>query len=272
MMRGIFACARDAFSLFQLHMKHDERTLRGYFGDNGSFSTILAAGDVAIVAIDLRSERTLNQVASAATYNELKHRMLQMNCKHALCVVGIPILYPPHTSIHHVIDKMNPDDKNEFFATLLKKFNKNLRLCVLLRFFCCRVCNFRATYVCIHRNGPFGEPENLDDLNDHWTSQGHAQEQLSFMKLLHHVATQLPCRITILSGDVHTCCVQELQPALHGPSLMVNIVTSGMRHSPMPSVVAAFIKELPCQRDIPLGDALWDVVPRQWQKVRVYGC
>jgi hypothetical protein len=53
--------------------------------------------------------------------------MQQMKCKHALCVVGIPILYPPHTAIDYVIEKMNPDDKNEFYGTLLKKLNKKLQ-------------------------------------------------------------------------------------------------------------------------------------------------
>jgi len=82
---------------------------------------------VAVVAIDFRSERTMSQVASAATYAELKRRMQQMKCKHALCVVGIPILYPPHTAIDYVIEKMNPDDKHEFYGTLLKKLNKKLQ-------------------------------------------------------------------------------------------------------------------------------------------------
>ncbi len=120
------------------------------------------------------------------------------------------------------------------------------------------------------RTGPFGEPENLDDLNDHWTSELHLAEQLELLTLLRGVAMQLRCRITILSGDVHTCCVQELQPVHQVTPAMVNIVSSGMRHSPMPSVVAAFVKELPCQCDLALGgQGRWDVVPRQWQKVQV---
>jgi len=123
------------------------------------------------------------------------------------------------------------------------------------------------------RAGPFGEPENLDDLNDHWTSKHHVVEQLDFLTLLRDVAMELQCRITILSGDVHTCCVQELQPVPQGPPLMVNIVTSGMRHSPMPAVVAALVKELPCQSDLSLGgEGRWDVVPRQWQKVHLCCC
>jgi hypothetical protein len=77
----------------------------------------------------------------------------------------------------------------------------------------------------------------------------------------------MPCRITILSGDVHTSCVHELQPVLEGQTLVVNIVSSGIRHSPMPAVVASVIKNLPCQTNLPIGDKLWNVVPREWQKV-----
>ncbi len=126
-MQGIFACAREMFCLFQLHMTCDERDARGYFGGNESFSTILRANDVAIVVVDLRSEKTRTQFASAATYSELKIRMLKLNCRHIFCVVGIPVLYPPLTTIHNVIDSMNPSDKNTFLAFQLKQLNKSLK-------------------------------------------------------------------------------------------------------------------------------------------------
>ena len=108
----------------------------------------------------------------------------------------------------------------------------------------------------------------LDDLNDHWTCDEHLLEQLSFLRLLHEVVTTLPSAITILSGDVHTSCVQELQAALDGRALLVNIVSSGVRHTPMPSAVASIMQTLPCQRDLPLGEERWNIVSRRWQKVR----
>jgi hypothetical protein len=92
-------------------------------------------------------------------------------------------------------------------------------------------------------------------------------EQLSFLRLLHEVAATLPSAITILSGDVHTSCVQELQAALDGRALLVNIVSSGVRHTPMPSVVASVMQALPCQRDLPLGEERCNIVSRRWQKV-----
>ncbi len=110
----------------------------------------------------------------------------------------------------------------------------------------------------------------MDDLNDHWTCEAHAQEQLFVLQLLHDVAASMPCHITILSGDVHTSCVHELQPMLEGPPLVVNIVSSGIRHSPMPAVVALVIKNLPCQTNLPIGDKLWSVVPREWKKVALF--
>jgi hypothetical protein len=141
---------------------------------------------------------------------------------------------------------------------------------------CYQKCKFAAVDDCFCRTGPFGEPENLDDLNDHWTSKRHLMEQLDFLKLLRDMRMKLQCGITILSGDVHTCCVQELRAMPQGPALgiepaiMVNIVSSGMRHSPMPAVVAAFVKELPCQSDLALGgEGVCRVVPQQWQKVQV---
>jgi hypothetical protein len=126
-MRGIFACAREMFCLFQLHMTCDERAILGYFGGSCSLSTILPANDVAVVVLDLRSERTRSQFSSATTYSELKTRMLKLNCHHMLCVISIPILYPPLNTMHKVIDSMNPKDKNKFFAFHLKLLNKSLK-------------------------------------------------------------------------------------------------------------------------------------------------
>jgi hypothetical protein len=126
-MRGIFATAREMFCLFQLHITFNERLARGYFGGSDSFSTILSANDVAIVVADLRSEKSRSQFASAATYTELRNRMLKLNYRHLICVVGIPILYPPLTAMHKFIDSMNPKDKNTFFAFNLKHLNKGLK-------------------------------------------------------------------------------------------------------------------------------------------------
>ena len=126
-MRGIFDCAREAFCMFQLHMTFDERARRGYFGGSQSLCTILTANDVAIVVVDLRSERTRAQVVSATTYSELKTKMLQLTCDHVFCVLSIPVLYPPQTFMHDTINAMNPKDKNKFFAFQLKLLNKSLR-------------------------------------------------------------------------------------------------------------------------------------------------
>lgn len=117
------------------------------------------------------------------------------------------------------------------------------------------------------RHGPFGEPQLLDDVNDHWTCTPHLAEQLFFLQLLLDVATALPCAITILSGDVHTSCVHELQAARDGCALVVNIVSSGVRHSPMPFAVAGIMQALPCQFDLPVGEERCNVIARHWQKV-----
>ena len=125
-MQGIFKCAREAFCLFQLHVTFDERANRGYFKDSVSLSTVLAANDVAVCVLDLRSERSRSRFASDASYAELKNRLLQLSCRHVICVIGIPILYPPHTTLHKIIDAMNPKDLNKFFAFQLKTLNKGL--------------------------------------------------------------------------------------------------------------------------------------------------
>jgi hypothetical protein len=121
----------------------------------------------------------------------------------------------------------------------------------------------------------------LDDLNDHWTCETHTQEQIFVLELLLDVATSMLCHVTILSGDVHTSCVHELSQlqsstfsqlarVVEAQPRVVNIVSSGIRHAPMPAVVAAVIKNLSCQTNLPLVGKLWSVVPRDWQKVALF--
>jgi hypothetical protein len=272
-MQGIFQCAREAFCLFQLHVTFDERANRGYFKDSVSLSTVLAANDVAVCMLDLRSERSRTCFASAASYAELKNRLLQLSCRHILCVIGIPILYPPHTTLHKIIDSMNPKDLNKFCAFQLKTLNKGLKQYALTAAY-----SVSRVIHAFCRHGPFGEPQLLDDLNDHWTCETHIQEQIFVLQLLLEVAASMPCHITILSGDVHTSCVHELAqlqsstlsqlaPEMQVQPRVVNIVSSGIRHAPMPAVVAATVRNLSCQSNLPLVGKLWSVVPRDWQKV-----
>jgi hypothetical protein len=65
--------------------------------------------------------------------------------------------------------------------------------------------SFRKTGAFKTITNTLNEPELADDLNDHWTSDGHIVERDLFIKKLQNIARNQSLRVTFLSGDVHVC-------------------------------------------------------------------
>ena len=66
--QNIFRIAREYFSIFQLH---GAQPPDGYFPGQTAFNAGYSAGKLGVLALDMRSERTLNQVISPASWNSV---------------------------------------------------------------------------------------------------------------------------------------------------------------------------------------------------------
>jgi PhoD related phosphatase len=91
--QGIWTAAREHFALFQLAARPDD--LPEGFSDRrgGHFGCAYRIGDVGIVAPDLRSERTRNQVMGEAGWSSFNAALQSMaDCRHVLLLSSMPLV------------------------------------------------------------------------------------------------------------------------------------------------------------------------------------
>jgi hypothetical protein len=102
--RGLFASARDAFCLFQLQLAKDEAHPAKIPGQQ-AFSLGLNLGPLAILALDMRSERSdrevISQVSWKAAYDWLD--TLTGECTHLLVMSSIPVVHPDFTELEKAL-------------------------------------------------------------------------------------------------------------------------------------------------------------------------
>jgi len=153
--------------------------------------------------------------------------------EHLVIQTGVPIAYPRMVFMETALDsKLNPftalGRSGQALTGFVNKFN--------------------------------GEPELLDDLNDHWTAKPHKQERNWLIQQLQGISKTKRLRITILSGDVHCAAVgvlktlsrqtggksgknQDIPPAADY-RYMINVVTSAIVNTPPPVAVIGMVSTL----------------------------
>ena len=97
--QGIFRTAREYFRVFQLGIGPDEDragTLKG----QEHFSFAHQVGNVGVLALDMRSERTQDQVMSLRSWNSVRDWMDSIkDCAHLLVLSSIPVVHPDFSSL-----------------------------------------------------------------------------------------------------------------------------------------------------------------------------
>lgn len=211
--QGIWKEARDHFRLFQLQAKDDadlgDATLLGERG----FTYAHRIGDVAVVALDMRSERTQEQVMSLETWNRIHEWMYaelppvvdgnnvitRKGCLHLLVMSSIPVVY------------VNSNMLESAFGWLP------------------------------------GQQDLEDDFKDQWVSLTHQGERIRLIHRLLKFSKDSGCRATIVSGDVHVAALgyilSERDQAQHDEANVVNqLISSAMVHTP-PSGIVLYMME-----------------------------
>lgn len=91
----IYQRAREHFRLFQLQAKDDTDLGDARLPDQPGFTYGYFINDVGILALDMRSERTQNQVMSPATWDSVYKWMDEqaVKCKHLIVMSSIPVVY-----------------------------------------------------------------------------------------------------------------------------------------------------------------------------------
>jgi hypothetical protein len=94
--KGIFKHARDHFAIFQQHIDSGDAHPAALPGQSG-FTLGYKVGGVAILALDMRSERTMDQVLGTDTWNALVNWVSGTtggDSQHLLVMSSIPVAHP----------------------------------------------------------------------------------------------------------------------------------------------------------------------------------
>ncbi len=91
--QGIFRVARQAFELFQLRTQ-DSHPLVHRLPGSPAYNQLFEFGDIALLVLDLRTERTLEQVMSPESRVAVARALDDLEgCKHLLVMSSIPFVY-----------------------------------------------------------------------------------------------------------------------------------------------------------------------------------
>lgn len=225
-------------------------TQKGKYIKQHNHSNYLRLGrEISLLGLDCRTERDLKQIISPKTYSAVFTRLKQEitltpEVKHLLVMLGVPIFYPRLVWLEWLLT-----------STLFKPLRK------------------LATKGVINKglvNEFDGDVEVLDDLNDHWCSKHHKRERNQLVRDLVNFGAGHGVRITILSGDVHLCCIGRLKSKYHhhphthatlkgediddmnlevtdyperDPRLIFNVISSAIINAPPPDAMATLLNK-----------------------------
>ncbi|KAG0356165.1 hypothetical protein BGZ54_000820 [Gamsiella multidivaricata] len=210
----IGAVSHRFYLLFQQHTTPALVPQHGFFSAGVGENILTSLGpSTTILALDARSERTKHVVCSDQTYDLAFSKMYQeipQGTRHLLVQLGVPIAYPRLVFAENLMGSVGSILGNIASAKgVVNKLN--------------------------------GEPELLDDLNDHWTAKAHKAERNKFITRLQGFANDRKIRVTFISGDVHCAGVgrftAKIAPAEKDPQLMYQVISSAIVNEPPPEGV-----------------------------------
>ncbi|CAO3378648.1 alkaline phosphatase D family protein [Azospirillum argentinense] len=92
--RGVYTAARRHFSLFQLAAMEDAQPECVWGAPLNSFSQGFRLGDIGVLALDMRSDRTPRRVLSDRVWDALPEWLERFKgCRHLILMSSVPLLY-----------------------------------------------------------------------------------------------------------------------------------------------------------------------------------
>ncbi|KAJ3299828.1 hypothetical protein HK104_006762 [Borealophlyctis nickersoniae] len=268
--QGIGAIAQRFYWLFQLHTRPDMAANDGYIHAPRAFSWLHTLGpSVAILGVDTRTERSKHCIVSPASYEAMfaSLQSLPPSVKHLNVLLGVPIVYPRISlmdgALQGLSDSARPGQAGPGGAPAKKDtfFGKLMNTTMSVGGGQARILDvvMQKTGVWSAVMSPFGEPELLDDLVDHWTNPHHETERRVFIERLQAFALERSIRVTFLGGDVHCCGAGRLystQPGLdpaRDHRYMLQIISSAIVNTGPPAAVITML-HASSNNPIPLND------------------
>ncbi|ORY94613.1 hypothetical protein BCR43DRAFT_442511 [Syncephalastrum racemosum] len=228
----LFANACRFYFLFQHHTTLEFAQRDGMI--QGSIKTcqhiVTTLGpDIGLLSLDARGERTKFDVCQPKSYDIVFDAMYKLPpcVKHLIVCTGVPLIYPRLTLFEKAMDGAAGFN----LATLAGKTGA------------------LGDLISGSLNKWNGDPELLDDMNDHWTAGNHEVERKRFIERLQQYARERSIRVSLIGGDVHCCGTGRLyskdmkQKEEGDPHLMVQIISSAIVNVPPPQALLAILNQ-----------------------------
>jgi hypothetical protein len=260
--QGIGVVAKHFFLLFQHHATEQvARQVDGMFGERALHCVRRLSPHLGLVGLDGRFERSKEQVISPTSLALVQHQMYSLAhntpLRHILVITGIPFLYPRLERTESILRTV----KQVVHSNTISAFTQFLQQ--------------RSTLN--HVVNQFGDPELLDDLSDHWTSQEHTAERTYVIHMLQRFAYDTGVRVTLVGGDVHCAAAgyffsnigngmpYHTQDQRRDFRFMVQLVSSGMVNAP-PPLIATELVHLNSEKARTLDQHTWELMWRLFDK------
>jgi hypothetical protein len=211
--QGIYKHAREHFRLFQLQAKDDTDLGKAtLFGETG-FTYGYKVGDIAILALDMRSERTQDQVMSRQTWDRVYEWLSNT-----------------FTTSTPQKPKKVPSPEHLFVMSSIPVVYVNTNM-------------LESAF------GWFpGQQDLEDDFKDQWLSRTHQEERIRLIHRLLKFSKETLCRVTVVSGDVHVAALGYIQserdPQLDEANVINQFISSAMVHPPPPPIVLYLMEKV----------------------------
>ncbi|KAG2178204.1 hypothetical protein INT43_003457 [Umbelopsis isabellina] len=224
---GTYPADMQNAPLFQVERAVSDGMIRGTLSTCNSIITTLGP-QVAVLALDARGERTKYDICRPQTYKtifEHLYRMVPSTTRHLIVITGVPVIYPRLTFFENAMDGLR--DFN--LASLVGKTGP------------------LSGIINGQLNNWNGDPELLDDMNDHWGAGNHENERRLFIEALQKFAKHRSIRVTFIAGDVHCCAAGKLyskdmrEKEEGDPHLMMQVVSSAIVNAPPPQALLTYL-------------------------------
>ncbi|ORZ31414.1 hypothetical protein BCR44DRAFT_1516123 [Catenaria anguillulae PL171] len=258
-MQNMFVAAQRFYLLFQHHTNLQLARQDGYLGVHGHSAVKQYGPYMAFVTVDVRTERTLTQICSPESWELVWQAIerLAPTTRHIIWGATIPLVWP----------RMMGEGAIEYAGTAMLKITSAMDGIASLvsgekkskegRSEIVKLFQKSAVYTNVLNS--LGEPELLDDLNDHWTAENHVAERTKAIERFQEISRRRGnCRVTFLSGDVHCCGVGKLyssDPSLRSDEtkdhrLMMQVVSSAIGNKAPPGAVITILHKSAAELDM----------------------
>ncbi|KAL4858911.1 Obg-like ATPase 1 [Chlorella vulgaris] len=216
--QGLYQIARRFYLLFQHHTTDafNQEAQEFLLNDGSNFHFLKYLGpQVALLGIDMRSQRQKHRIIPQSTYDLLKRVVAAIpeGPQHLVVMSGIPVIFPKIPGSESLLSCLGKLTRS------MPALNNMARNSGLL--------------------DKFEQPEILDDLTDGWVAD--------FIHMLQEFATKKRMRVSIISGDAHVGGVGRFysRPKIKNigddPLFMCQIISSAIVNAPPPHPVTKML-------------------------------